>query len=74
MEDHQIDVIHKADTVDQLVRLISTETIKPDQTLIEVINLILIEIVHTQFLDIDNVLTIVDETLKRTQKVLFEQS
>ena len=70
MDYRQIDeihnIIHKTGIVDQVVKTISTETISPDQTLMHVIIQIIIEIFHTETLDIDTTLRIDQETLQTT--------
>ena len=62
MDYRQIDkihnVIHKTGIVDQVVQTISAETISPDQTLMHVITQIIIEIFHTETLEIDTTLRI----------------
>ena len=70
MDYRQIDeihnIIHKTGIVDQVVKTINTETISPDQTLMHVITQIIIEIFHTETLDIDTTQRIDQETLQTT--------
>ena len=64
-------VFHQTNTVNQKFRIISTETILPDQTLIEVTTLIIV--VHTQTLEKKTTLTIDQETVQTTTREVIQQ-
>ena len=67
VEDDQIDemhnIVHKVDTVYHIKRLVSIETINPDQALIKATTIFIMESVRTRTLKKDTILTIGHETL-----------
>ena len=53
-------------TAEQIFRIINTETVIPDQTLLEVITLTIIRTAHIQTLETDFILTIIQKFFQKT--------